>query len=116
MLTNADVMKFLAVWELVHETADEGLKAAIARGQDTTPGDMKTDSGSFVDGLAAMVDSKKDAIKLQLAAGTDDALAERDGALSREIADLRFEVAELRGRIESMHAALDALAAIPDRA
>lgn len=111
MLTNSDVMKFLAVWELVHETADEGLKAAIARGDVTNQGEMATDKSAFVDGLAAMVDEKKEAIKLELASGEDASLEERDGAAAAAIEELRFEVAELRGRMETMGAALDTIAA-----
>jgi uncharacterized protein YceH (UPF0502 family) len=111
MLTNADVMKFLAVWELVHETADEGLKAAIARGENVEQGEMASDPGAFVDGLAAMVDVKKEAIKKELAAGTDSSLAKAEGPAESAVSELRFEVAELRGRMETMGAALDAIAA-----
>ena len=111
MITNSDVMKFLAVWEMVHESADEGLKAAIARGNDTTQGEMATDKSAFVDGLAAMVDKKKDIVKAQLAAGTDEELEKDDSASAQAIEELRFEVAELRGRMESMSAALDAITA-----
>ena len=111
MLTNADVMKFLAVWELVHETADEGLKAAIARGSSVEPGEMTDDPGAFVDGLAAMVDAKKDLIKRELAMGTDASLEKAEGPAERAVRELRFEVAELRGRMETMGAALDALVA-----
>jgi uncharacterized coiled-coil protein SlyX len=110
MLTNSDVMKFLAVWELVHETADEGLKAAIARGEDTTQGEMATDKSAFVDGLAAMVDKKKETIKVELATGEDRLLEERDSAAATAIEELRFEVAELRGRMETITVTLDAIA------
>ena len=111
MLTNTDVMKFLAVWELVHESADEALKAGIARGEDTTQGEMAADKGAFVDGLAAMVNAKKDIIKAELTAGTDAELEKDEGPVAQAVAELRFEVAELRGRLESMNATLDALAA-----
>ena len=111
MLTNTDVMKFLAVWELVHESADEALKAGIARGENTTQGEMNSDKGAFVDGLAAMVNARKEIIKAELAAGTDASLEADEGPAAEAIAELRFEVAELRGRLESMNAALDAIAA-----
>lgn len=111
MLTNTDVMKFLAVWELVHESADEALKAGIARGEDTTQGQMSSDKGAFVDGLAAMVNAKKDLIKAELTAGSDASLEADEGPVADAISELRFEVAELRGRLESMNATLDALAA-----
>jgi hypothetical protein len=109
MLTNTDVMKFLAVWELVHESADEGLKAAIARGEDVEQGEMATDAGAFVDGLAAMVDAKKEIIKRELTAGTDSSLEKDEGPLAKAVSELRFEVAQLRGQIESMSAAIDSL-------
>ena len=111
MLSNSDVMKFLAVWELVHETADEGLKAAVARGEETEQGEMAADKSAFVDGLAAMVDVKKEAIKKELIAGEDAALTERDGAAAKELAELRFEVAELRGQLETMNTSLDSISA-----
>jgi polyhydroxyalkanoate synthesis regulator phasin len=110
MLTNTDVMKFLAVWELVHETADEGLRAAIARGEAVEQGEMNSDRGAFVDGLAAMVDAKKEIIKKELAAGTDSSLAKEEGPAAAAVSELRFEVAQLRGQLESMSAAIDALA------
>jgi len=111
MLSNNDVMKFLAVWEMVHESADEALKAGIARGENTTQGEMATDKSAFVDGLAAMVNVKKEIIKKELAAGSDAELEKDDGPAAQAIAELRFEVAELRGRLESMNATLDAIAA-----
>ena len=109
MLTNTDVMKFLAVWEMVHESADEALKAGIARGNETTQGEMAADKSAFVDGLAAMVDKKKDLIKAELIAGTDESLRAAEDPAVEAIEELRFEVAELRGRLESMSAALDAI-------
>jgi hypothetical protein len=111
MLKNTDVMKFLAVWELLHESADEAMKAGIARGQNVEQGEMAADPGAFVDGLAAMVDVKKEIVKAELAAGTDASLEEEEGPAARAIAELRFEVAELRGRLESMNSTLDALVA-----
>ncbi|MDR1412484.1 MAG: hypothetical protein LBJ07_00965 [Actinomycetes bacterium] len=111
MLTNTDVMKFLTAWELLHETADEGLKAAIARGEQTTQGQMASDRGAFVDGLAAMIDAKKEVLKDELTNGTDASLTEEDSPAIQAVTELRFEVAELRGRLESMGAALDAIAA-----
>lgn len=110
MMGNDDFMKFLAAWQLVHETADEGLKSAIERGEGQAAGEMTGGPGAFVDGLAAMVAVEKEKLKAQLAAG-DTASAVSEGAVAEEIAALRFEVAELRGRIESMGAVLDSVAA-----
>jgi hypothetical protein len=110
-LKNTDVMKFLAVWEMVHEMADEGMKASIARGESTTKGDMADDPGAFVDGLAAIIDKKKDAIKAELIAGEDSELNKDESATAQAVAEMRYEVAELRGRMESMSATIDAIAA-----
>jgi len=110
-LQNADVMKALAVWEMVHEMADEGMKASIKRGQTTEKGEMASDPGAFVDGLAAIIDEKKDKIKAELIEGHDTEFDKVDNATAREVAEMRFEVAELRGKMESMGATLDALAA-----
>jgi len=110
-LRNADVMKFLAVWEMVHEMADEGMKASIKRGQTTGKGEMAEDPGAFVDGLAAIIDEKKDAIKAELIEGKDAEFDKDDSATARAVEEMRFEVAELRGRLESMGATLDTIAA-----
>ena len=110
-LKNTDVMKFLAVWEMVHEMADEGMKASIARGADTSKGDMASDPSAFVDGLAAVIDAKKEVIKAELIAGEDAELDKDDSATARAVEEIRYEVAELRGRMESMSATIDAIAA-----
>jgi len=104
-------MKFLAVWEMVHEMADEGMKASIERGKTTEKGEMASDPGAFVDGLAAIIDEKKDKIKLELIEGNDAELDKEDTATARAVDEVRFEVAELRGKLESMNATLDAIQA-----
>ena len=110
-LRNTDIMKFLATWEMLHEMADEGMKASIERGKTTTKGEMAADPGAFVDGLAAVIDEKKDQIKAELTAGSDTWIEEDDSKTAAAIEEVRYEVAELRGRLESMSAALDAIAA-----
>ena len=110
-LRNADVMKFLAVWEMVHEMADEGMKASIKRGQTTGKGEMAEDPGAFVDGLAAIIDEKKDAIKAELIEGNDSEFDKEDSKTATAVDEVRFEIAELRGQMESMSAALDAIQA-----
>ena len=109
MVTNEQFMRFLAAWALVHETADEGWKAAVERGSSVTPEAMKTGPEAFVDGLSAIIAEEKDRLKNELAAGGSDS----DGRTASEgdkIDELRFEVAELKGRIESMSATLDMIA------
>jgi hypothetical protein len=107
---NEDFIRFLASWALVHETADEGWKAAVVRGATQEQGDMDSGPESFVDGLSAIVAERKELLKTELAAGA----AGREGhvaSVGERVDELRFEVAELRGRFESMQATLDAILA-----
>lgn len=101
-------MQFLASWALVHETADEGWKAAVERGELQAPGRMGEGPEAFVDGLSAMIAERKEKLKQSLASGE----AEPPGSMadvSEHLDELRFEVGELRGRLESLQASLDAL-------
>lgn len=104
-----DFMRFLASWALVHETADEGWKAAVARGDDTAVGQMSEGPEAFVDGLSAMIAQEKERLKAELASGKVETPGSR-ADLSGKLDELTFEVGELRGRLESMQASLDALA------
>ena len=108
MPDNEDFISFLASWALVHESADEGWKAAVARGDAQQPGDMDSGPEAFVDGLSAIVAQRKEQLKARLAEGTDGDAPAR-AAVGEHIDELRFEVAELRGRFESMQATLDAI-------
>ena len=103
-------MRFLAAWALVHETADEGWKAAVVRGEDQEPGRMGAGPEAFVDGLSAMVAEEKERLKESLAAGTLEPSGSKADVESK-LDDLLFEVSELRGRLESMQATLDAVLA-----
>lgn len=109
MVTNEQFMRFLAAWALVHETADEGWKAAVERGSVVTPEAMKTGPEAFVDGLSAIIAEEKERLKDELASGSTAADG-RTLSASDKIDELRFEVAELKGRIESMSATLDMIA------
>ncbi len=106
----SDFVRLLAAWALVHESADEGWKAAVARGEALAPGEMRRGSEAFVDGLAALVAEEKDRLKSALAEGN---VAEAPGGadLAAALEAVRFELAELRGRVESLQASVDALAA-----
>lgn len=104
-MDNDDFMRFMASWALVHETADEGWKAAVARG---ASGEMSEGPEAFVDGLAAMIAERKEQLKAELASGAVEAPGSR-ADVSEHLDDLRFEVEELRGRLETMQASLDAL-------
>lgn len=105
-----DFVRFLAAWALIHESADDGWKAAIARGRKLAPGDLAQGPEAFVDGLAALVAEEKEKLKAGLAEHGDPADAAHFDLPAR-LEAIRFELAELRGRIESMQASIDALAA-----
>ncbi len=104
-----DFIRILAAWALVHESADEGWKAAVERGERLTPGALERGPDAFVDALAALVSAEKERLKHELAA---DASAEADGPpeLGAQLDALRFEVAELRGAVESLQASIEAIA------
>ena len=102
-------LRFLAAWALVHETADEGWKAAVARGARAGPGAMEGGPDAFVNGLSALVAEEKERMKAQLAAGASGGVAADTGSGAEPLAELRFEVAEIRARLESIETALDTL-------
>jgi hypothetical protein len=104
-----DVVRFLATWALVHETADEEWKAAVARGRGP---EGTAAGGGLADGLAALIAEEKERLKAELTAGGGVRAAGAAPPDLRELLDgLRFELAELRGRIESLQASVDALGA-----
>lgn len=107
-----DIVRMLAAWALVHESADEGWKAAIARGRKLAPGELDQDPAAFVDGLAALVAEEKEKLKATLAG--DEAAGTPPADLGAALEALRFELAELRGRIESLQTSVDAIAARQD--
>lgn len=108
MSNNESFMRFMAAWALVHETADEGWKAAVHRGELQEPGEMGGGPESFVDGLSAMIAEEKERLKAELAAH-DVVPPGSMSDVSLHLDEMRFELAELRGRIESMQSSIDAL-------
>ena len=108
MSDNEEFMRFLASWALVHETADEGWKAAVTRGLAQESGDMESGPEAFVDGLSAIIAERKELLKVELAKSAEDGDTTHLGVGER-LDELRFEVGELRGRFESMQATLDAI-------
>lgn len=114
MAGNDAFMRFMAAWALVHETADEGWKAAVERGISQEPGSMEAGPEAFVDGLSAMIAEEKERLKAELAAGE----VGRPGSLAdvaTHLDELRFEVGELRGHVESLQVSLDTLLARSDK-
>ena len=104
-----DVMRFFAAWMLTHETADEGLKAAVERGEASGSEGMGGGPDAFVDGLAAMVADEKEKRKRELEARArgEEVAIERQPDPALE--ELRFEVAELRGRLDNIESLLETL-------
>lgn len=109
---NEEFIRFMAAWALVHETADEGWKAAVERGSAHGPGDADSGSEAFVDGLSAMIALEKERLKAELASGNLSS-GESPTELRTLLEEVRFEIGELRGRMESMQASLDALSRVP---
>ncbi|MBE0476410.1 MAG: hypothetical protein IBX62_04840 [Coriobacteriia bacterium] len=105
-----EFMRFMAAWALVHETADEGWKAAVARGETQETGEMEQGPEAFVDGLSAAIAAEKERLKAALAAGGVEPPGSR-ADVSARLDELRFEVGELRGRIESLAAQLEGMLA-----
>lgn len=108
MADNDEFLRFLASWALVHETADEGWKAAVARGRDQEPGLMGSGPDAFVDGLSAVIAERTERLKAQLASGVSEPSGSR-AEVGERLDELHFEVAEMRGRLETLQASLDAL-------
>jgi len=104
-----DVMRFFAAWMLTHEVADEGLKAAVLRGDEGGAEGMGGGPDAFVDGLAAMVAEEKEKLKRDLEArarGEEVAIETQSDPAFEE---LRFEVGELRGRLDNIESLLETL-------
>ncbi|KAF0206988.1 MAG: hypothetical protein Q8S43_02905 [Actinomycetota bacterium] len=104
-----NVMSFFAAWMLTHEVADEGLKAAVLRGEDGGPEGMGGGPDAFVNGLAAMVAEEKEKLKRDLEArarGEEVAIEQQTDPAFEE---LRFEVGELRGRLDNIEGLLETL-------
>jgi len=109
-MNNDDFMRFMASWALVHETADEGWKSAVLRGDAQEAGEMGQGPEAFVDGLSAAIAQRKEQLKAELASGGSEP-AGSQADVAHNLDELRFELSELRGRLESMQASLDALLA-----
>jgi hypothetical protein len=112
-LTMRDLVRLLAAWALVHESADEGWRAAVERGRRHTPGepgpgDPGASPAAFVDGLAALVADEVQRLKGELGGEAGESGASTDVVAALDA--LRFEVAELRGRIETLQVSVDASA------
>ncbi len=104
-----EFMRFMAAWALVHESADEGWKAAVERGLEADPDAMGESPDAFVDALSAAIAQEKERLKASLAeGGVEPPGSEVD--LGAKLDGLSFEVGELRGRIESLQTSVDALA------
>ncbi|NDY95198.1 hypothetical protein [Wenzhouxiangella limi] len=103
-------VELLAAWALFHESADEGWKAAVARGRAQTPGAMKDGPDAFVEGLAALVDEEKERLKQRLAEESTTPEKGTPSESAERLEQLGFEIAELRGQVESLQASIDGIA------
>ena len=104
-----DLIRLLASWQLVHEMADEGLKAAVERGRETGVEGMRSGPDAFVDGLTALVDEEKEWLKTALTSGGDVASASEGVVDAEALEEIRFEIGELKGRMETLQTTLDAI-------
>lgn len=104
-----DVMRFFAAWMLTHETADEGLKAAVERGVSGGPEGMSGGPDAFVDGLAAMVAEEKERLKAELEARARGDVPASDERSDPALEEIRFEVAEMRGRMDNLESMLETI-------
>ncbi len=104
-----DLIRLLAAWMLIHEVADEGMKAAVVRGADVKPGSINAGPDAFVDGLSAMIAAEKEALKSELAARAEGADPSEGETGDAALADMRFELGEIRGRLDAIERAVDTL-------
>ncbi len=104
-----DVMRFFAAWMLTHEAADEGLKAAVLRGDEGGADGMSGGPDAFVDGLAAMVAEEKEKLKRDLEARARGEEVSIESEPDPAFEELRFEVGELRGRLDNIESLLETL-------
>ncbi|GAB4290334.1 MAG: hypothetical protein Kow0067_16650 [Coriobacteriia bacterium] len=106
-----DVMRFFAAWMLTHETADEGLKAAVERGEKGGAEGMSGGPDAFVDGLAAMVAEEKERLKAELEARARGEVPPVEEKRDPVLDEIRFEVGELRGRLDNLESMLESILA-----
>jgi hypothetical protein len=104
-----DVMRFFAAWMLTHEAADEGLKAAVSRGDAAGPDGMSGGPDAFVDGLAALVAEEKEKLKAALEARARGEEPAEAGPGDPALDEIRFEVGEMRGRLDAIEAQLETI-------
>ena len=95
-----DLVRILAAWALVHEVADEGWKAAVARGRELEPGELDRGPEAMVDGLASLVADEKERLKREIASGERTPPTADSSQIAEKLDAISFEVAELRGRLD----------------
>ena len=104
-----DPLRFLALWALLHDTADDAWTQAVARGRDVASSDGPPGPDALPDALAAIVAEEKERLSRELLGGDGSDAAAEQAALQETLERLTFEVGELRGRLESLQASVDAL-------
>jgi hypothetical protein len=104
-----DPLRFLALWALLHDTADDAWTQAVARGRDVASSGRSPGPDAWTDALAAIVDEEKERLSRELLEGDRPESAADLTALQETLERLTFEVSELRGRMESLQTSVDAL-------
>jgi hypothetical protein len=104
-----DPLRFLALWALLHDSADDAWTRAVARGRGHEAPDGSLGADAWTDALAAIVDEEKERLTRELLEGERPDAATDGPALRAALERLTFEVAEVRGRLESLQASVDAL-------
>ena len=105
-----DPLRFLALWALLHDTADDAWTQAVARGREAAASGGPSGADAWTDAPAALVDEEKERLSRELLAGGETDAATDLTALQDTLERLTFEVGELRGRLESLQTSVDALA------
>lgn len=116
-----DPLRFLALWALLHERADDAWKGAVARGRhDESAGKAAGEAASeaagpdaLSDALAALVDDEKERLSRELLGSSDGSNADV-ASLAASVDRLAFELAEVRGLLESLQTSVDALLDRPE--
>jgi hypothetical protein len=104
-----DPLRFLALWALLHDTADDAWTQAVARGREVGSSSGPAGPDAWPDALAAIVNEEKERLSRELLEGDRSDASADVAALHETLERLTFEVGELRGRLESLQASVDAL-------
>lgn len=103
-----DLLSFLARWALLHELADDAWRGAVIRGGAAETGATRGGRDTFLDGLAALVATEKEALRERLLESGGSGV-DHEAGLREVLEEVRYELGEIRGRLESLETAVDGL-------